>query len=199
MNIGIRVAGNGTSTCQIDHTVDDPTVVFLTRRWAHGVRGYLKSRSLLASNASGAAPCRSARHTCDAAGRPRPPDPCIRRIQRDRNDSLLREMHRYRDRAKHRAANDRHSNDCQLFHEIPLLRYLLASHFENDMPSLAAPARVAMINGSHERHDMENLTGADHPKHRQFENISASKSLRPHTCGRLGGSGAWWFWPRTHR
>jgi hypothetical protein len=38
-----------------------------------------------------------------------------------------------------------------------------------------------------------------HAKHRQFENISASKSLRPHTCGRLGGSGAWWFLPRTHR
>lgn len=112
MNIGIRVGGNGTSTWQIDYTVDDPTVVFLTRRWAHDVRGYLKSRSLLASNASGAAPCRSARHTCDAAGRPRPPDPCIRRIQRDRNDSRLREMQRQRGSAKHHAANERCSDDC---------------------------------------------------------------------------------------
>ena len=80
--------------------------------------GYLKPRGLLASNASGAAPCRSARHTGDAAGRPRPPYPCIRRIQRDRNDSLLREMQRQRDRAKHRAANERCSDDYQLFHEI---------------------------------------------------------------------------------
>jgi hypothetical protein len=24
-----------------------------------------------------------------------------------------------------------------------------------------------------------------------------SKSLRGRTCGRLGGSGGWWFWPRT--
>jgi hypothetical protein len=73
--------------------------------------GDLKPRGL-ASNASGAAPCSSARHTCDAAGRPRPPDPGIRRIQRDRNDSLLREMQRQRDRAKHRAANERYSDEC---------------------------------------------------------------------------------------
>jgi len=27
-----------------------------------------------------------------------------------------------------------------------------------------------------------------------------SKSLRGRTCGQLGGSGGWWFWPRTgHR
>ena len=67
---------------------------------------------LLASNASGAAPCRSARHTCDAAGRPRSSDPCIRRIERDRNDSRLREMQRQRDGAKHHAANERCSDDC---------------------------------------------------------------------------------------
>src|SRR5258706_16044140 len=34
---------------------------------------------------------------------------------------------------------------------------------------------------------------------RQFESISTSKSFRPHTCGRLGESGAWWFLPRTLR
>jgi len=34
---------------------------------------------------------------------------------------------------------------------------------------------------------------------RQFESISANKSFRPHTCGRLGVFGAWWFWPRTRR
>jgi len=74
--------------------------------------GDLKPCGLSASNASGAAPCRSARHTCDAAGRRRPPDPCIRRIQRDRNDSRLREMQRQRDSAKHHAANERCSDDC---------------------------------------------------------------------------------------
>jgi len=74
--------------------------------------GDLKPCGLSASNASGAAPCRSARHTCDAAGRPRPPDPCIRLIQRDRNDSRLREMQRQRDSAKHHAANERCSDDC---------------------------------------------------------------------------------------
>ena len=40
-----------------------------------------------------------------------------------------------------------------------LLRYLLAS--QNDMPSLAA--RVVIINGSHERHDIQ---VRDYPKHR---------------------------------
>jgi type I restriction enzyme M protein len=36
----------------------------------------------------------------------------IRRIQRDRNDSRLREMQRQRDSAKHHAANERCSDDC---------------------------------------------------------------------------------------
>ena len=35
-------------------------------------------------------------------------------------------------------------------------------------------------------------------KHRQFGNISASKSFRSHICGRLGGSGGRSFLPRTH-
>src|ERR1700745_1550391 len=87
--------------------------------------GYLKPRGLLASNASSAAPCRSARHTCDAAGRPRPPDPCIRCIQRDRNDSRLRKMQRQRGSAKHHAANERCSDDCELFHESPPAGLLL--------------------------------------------------------------------------
>ena len=73
-----------------------------------------------------------------------------------------------------------------------LLRYLLAS--QNDMPSLAA--RVVIINGSHERHDIQ---VRDYPKHRQFENISASKSFRPHTCGRLGGCDGSWFLRRKLR
>jgi hypothetical protein len=73
-----------------------------------------------------------------------------------------------------------------------LLRYLLAS--QNDMPSPAA--RVAMINGSHERHDIQ---VHDYPKHRQCENISASKSFRPHTCGRLGGCDGSWFLRRKLR
>jgi hypothetical protein len=70
----------------------------------------------LAGNAGSTVPYRaprtSARHTSDAGGRPRPPDPGIRRIQRDRNDSLLREMQRQWDRAKHRAANEHCSDDC---------------------------------------------------------------------------------------
>ena len=84
--------------------------------------GDLKPRGL-AGNAGGAAPVSSASYTCDAGGRPRPPDPGIRRIQRDRNDGLLREMQRQRDRAKHRAANERHSDDCQLFHAFPPGRF----------------------------------------------------------------------------
>src|SRR3984885_12715197 len=99
-----------------------------------------KPRGLLAGNASGAAPCRSARHTCDAAGRPRPPDPCIRRIQRDRNDGRLREMQRQRDSAKHHAANERCSDDCYFFHEIPLLRYLPA-----DKPKPATAISLIII------------------------------------------------------
>src|ERR1700733_6462513 len=99
-----------------------------------------KPRGLLAGNASGAAPCRSARHTCDAAGRPRPPDPCIRRIQRDRNDGPLREMQRQRDSAKHHAASERCSDDCYFFHEIPLLRYLPA-----DKPKPATAISLIII------------------------------------------------------
>jgi hypothetical protein len=71
-----------------------------------------KPRRLLASNASCAAPCSSARHACDAGGRPRSSDPRIRRIERDRNDSRLREMQRQRDSAKDHAANERCSDDC---------------------------------------------------------------------------------------
>ena len=82
----------------------------------------LKPRGL-AGNAGGAAPVSSASYTCDAGGRPRPPDPGFRLIQRDRNDSLLREMHGHRDRAKHRAANERHSDDYQLFHAFPPGRF----------------------------------------------------------------------------
>ena len=77
-------------------------------RGASGTVGDLKPRGL-AGNARSAvpysAPRTSARHTRDAAGRRRPPDPGFRRVQRHRNDGRLRDMQRERDRAKHRAAN----------------------------------------------------------------------------------------------
>jgi hypothetical protein len=83
--------------------------------------GDLKPRGL-AGNAGSAVPYRaprtSARHTRDAGGRPRPPDPGLRRVQRHRNDCLLRHMQREGDRAKHRAANKRCPDDSKLFHEI---------------------------------------------------------------------------------
>ena len=81
------------------------------------VEGDPKSRGSVASNAGGAAPCTSTRHTCDAGWRPGPSDPGIGRSQRDRNASRLREMQRQGDRAKHRAANEHCSDDYQLFHE----------------------------------------------------------------------------------
>ena len=90
-------------------------------RGASGTGGDLKPRGL-AGNARSAvpysAPRTSARHTRDAAGRRRPPDPGFRRVQRHRNDGRLRDMQRERDRAKHRAANKRCPDDSQLFHEI---------------------------------------------------------------------------------
>jgi hypothetical protein len=90
-------------------------------RWASDTGGDLKPRGL-AGNTVSTVPYRtprsSARHTRDAGGRPRSPDPGVRRVQRHRNDRLLRHMQRERDRAKQGAANDRCPDDSQLFHEI---------------------------------------------------------------------------------
>jgi len=89
--------------------------------------GDLKPRGLAGNTVSAvpySTPRTSARHTRDATGRRRPPDPGFRRVQRHRNDCLLRHMQRERDRAKHGAANKRRPNDSQLFHEIfPSLQY----------------------------------------------------------------------------
>jgi hypothetical protein len=96
-------------------------------RRASGFGGDLKPRGLAGNTVSAvpySAPRTSARHTRDAAGRRRPPDPGFRCVQRHRNDCLLRQMRRERDRAKHRAANKRCPDDSQLFHEIfPSLFY----------------------------------------------------------------------------
>lgn len=115
--LSVKTNAYGPMLCDVRILSQDGTQTYVSRYigfegTAYRFEGYLKPRGLIASNASGAAPCRSARHTCDAAGRPRPPDPCIRRIQRDRNDSRLREMQRQRDSAKHHAANERCSDDC---------------------------------------------------------------------------------------
>ena len=86
------------------------------------------SRAALTGHAGSAVPYRpprtSARHTRDATGRRGPPDSGFRRVQRHRNDSLLRHMQRERGRAKHGAANKRRPDDSQLFHKIlPSLQY----------------------------------------------------------------------------
>ena len=96
-------------------------------RRASGTGGYLKPRGLTGNTVSAVpyrAPRTSARHTRDADGRPRPPDPGFRRVRRHRNDRLLRYMQRVRDRTKHSAANERCPDDSQLFHEsFPSLQY----------------------------------------------------------------------------
>jgi hypothetical protein len=89
--------------------------------------GDLKPRGLAGNTVSAVpyrAPRTSSRHTRDAGGRPRPPDPGFRRVRRHRNDRLLRYMQRVRDRTKHSAANKRCPDDSQLFHEsFPSLQY----------------------------------------------------------------------------
>ena len=49
-------------------------------------------------------------------------------------------MQRQRDSAKHHAANERCSDDCYFFHEIPLLRYLPA-----DKPKPATAISLIII------------------------------------------------------
>jgi hypothetical protein len=63
------------------------------------------------------ASCRSTRHTRHAAGRPWSSNHGFGRVQRHRNDGRSRQMQRHRDRAKYRAANERCSDNDQLFHE----------------------------------------------------------------------------------
>jgi hypothetical protein len=118
---------NAASVCQYIGARSFLLSVSKAARRASDTGGGLKPRGLT-GNAGGAvpysAPRTSARHTRDAAGRRRPPDPGFRRVQRHRNDCPLRHMQRERDRAKHRAANKRCPDDSQLFHEIfPSLFY----------------------------------------------------------------------------
>ncbi len=95
-----------------------------------GERDERRSRSAqsLTGNTGGAVPYRaprtSARHTGNAGGRSRSSDPGFRRVQRHRDDGLLRDMQRERDRTKHGAADECRPDDSQFFHEIfPSVRY----------------------------------------------------------------------------